>query len=85
MRSGWGTICCNGWHEEAGHANARQATYAYRKTPGGRLFRVNVSATASRSEVGLVYVAAVMQGLALVTFPAASSDMEVAVGLAVYR
>ena len=44
-----------------------------RKTPGGRLFRVKVSATASRSEVGLVYVAAVMQGLALVTFPAASS------------
>lgn len=34
---------------------------------------MNVSATASRSEVGVVYVAAVMQGLALVTFPAASS------------
>ncbi|MCF8533237.1 MAG: MFS transporter [Reyranella sp.] len=31
------------------------------------------SQAASRTEVGLVYVAAVMQGLALVTFPAASS------------
>ena len=35
--------------------------------------RVSASATASRTEIGLVYVAAVVQGLALVTFPAASS------------
>jgi fucose permease len=34
---------------------------------------VSVSATASRTEIGLVYIAAVVQGLALVTFPAASS------------
>jgi MFS transporter, FHS family, glucose/mannose:H+ symporter len=34
---------------------------------------VSASATASRTEIGVVYVAAVMQGLALVTFPAASS------------
>jgi MFS transporter, FHS family, glucose/mannose:H+ symporter len=34
---------------------------------------VSASATASRTEIGLVYGAAVMQGLALVTFPAASS------------
>jgi FHS family glucose/mannose:H+ symporter-like MFS transporter len=34
---------------------------------------VSATATASRAEIGLVYVAAVMQGLALVTFPAASS------------
>ena len=34
---------------------------------------MNPSATASRTEIGLVYVAAVVQGLALVTFPAASS------------
>jgi len=34
---------------------------------------VNVSATASRTEIGVVYFAAVVQGLALVTFPAASS------------
>jgi fucose permease len=34
---------------------------------------VSTSATASRTEIGLVYVAAVVQGLALVTFPAASS------------
>jgi MFS transporter, FHS family, glucose/mannose:H+ symporter len=34
---------------------------------------VSASATASRSEIGLVYVAAVVQGLALVTFPAASA------------
>jgi fucose permease len=34
---------------------------------------MSASATASRTEIGLVYVAAVMQGLALVTFPAASS------------
>jgi MFS transporter, FHS family, glucose/mannose:H+ symporter len=31
------------------------------------------AATASRTEIGIVYVAAVVQGLALVTFPAASS------------
>jgi FHS family glucose/mannose:H+ symporter-like MFS transporter len=34
---------------------------------------VSASATASRSEIGLVYVAAVVQGMALVTFPAASA------------
>jgi MFS transporter, FHS family, glucose/mannose:H+ symporter len=34
---------------------------------------VSTSATASRTEIGLVYAAAVVQGLALVTFPAASS------------
>jgi MFS family permease len=34
---------------------------------------VNASATASRTEIGVVYFAAVVQGLALVTFPAASS------------
>jgi FHS family glucose/mannose:H+ symporter-like MFS transporter len=34
---------------------------------------VSASATASRTEIGVVYIAAVMQGLALVTFPAASS------------
>jgi MFS transporter, FHS family, glucose/mannose:H+ symporter len=34
---------------------------------------VNPSATASRVTVGLIYLAAVVQGLALVTFPAASS------------
>jgi FHS family glucose/mannose:H+ symporter-like MFS transporter len=34
---------------------------------------VSASATASRTEVGVVYAAAVVQGLALVTFPAASS------------
>lgn len=34
---------------------------------------MSASATASRTEIGLVYGAAVMQGLALVTFPAASS------------
>ena len=34
---------------------------------------MNVSATASRTEIGVVYFAAVVQGLALVTFPAASS------------
>ena len=34
---------------------------------------MSVSATASRTEIGLVYLAAVVQGLALVTFPAASS------------
>ena len=34
---------------------------------------MSASATASRTEIGLVYVAAVVQGLALVTFPAASS------------
>jgi FHS family glucose/mannose:H+ symporter-like MFS transporter len=34
---------------------------------------VSASATASRTEIGLVYLAAVVQGLALVTFPAASS------------
>jgi MFS transporter, FHS family, glucose/mannose:H+ symporter len=34
---------------------------------------VSASATASRTEIGVVYVAAVVQGLALVTFPAASS------------
>ena len=34
---------------------------------------MSASATASRTEIGVVYIAAVMQGLALVTFPAASS------------
>ena len=34
---------------------------------------MNASATASRTEIGVVYFAAVVQGLALVTFPAASS------------
>lgn len=34
---------------------------------------VNASATASRTEIGVVYFAAVVQGLALVTFPAANS------------
>jgi Major Facilitator Superfamily len=34
---------------------------------------VSASATASRTEIGVVYFAAVVQGLALVTFPAASS------------
>ena len=34
---------------------------------------MNVSATASRTEIGVVYFTAVVQGLALVTFPAASS------------
>ena len=34
---------------------------------------MSASATASRTEIGLVYVAAIVQGLALVTFPAASS------------
>jgi len=34
---------------------------------------VSASATASRTEIGVVYIAAVVQGLALVTFPAASS------------
>ena len=34
---------------------------------------MSASTTASRTEIGLVYVAAVVQGLALVTFPAASS------------
>jgi MFS transporter, FHS family, glucose/mannose:H+ symporter len=34
---------------------------------------MSAAATASRTEIGLVYIAAVMQGLALVTFPAASS------------
>ena len=34
---------------------------------------MSASATASRTEIGLVYAAAVVQGLALVTFPAASS------------
>src|SRR5438132_4573706 len=34
---------------------------------------VNASATASRAEIGVVYFAAVVQGLALVTFPAPSS------------
>jgi hypothetical protein len=33
---------------------------------------VRASATASRTEIGVVYFAAVVQGLALVTFPAAS-------------
>jgi len=34
---------------------------------------VSAGTTASRTEIGLVYIAAVVQGLALVTFPAASS------------
>jgi MFS transporter, FHS family, glucose/mannose:H+ symporter len=34
---------------------------------------VNASATASRTEIGVVYLGAVVQGLALVTYPAASS------------
>ena len=34
---------------------------------------MNAAATASRTEIGAVYSAAVVQGLALVTFPAASS------------
>ena len=34
---------------------------------------MSASATSSRTEIGLVYIAAVVQGLALVTFPAASS------------
>jgi MFS transporter, FHS family, glucose/mannose:H+ symporter len=34
---------------------------------------MSASATASRAEIGVVYFAAVVQGLALVTFPAASS------------
>jgi MFS family permease len=34
---------------------------------------MNATATASRAEIGVVYAAAVIQGLALVTFPAASS------------
>ena len=34
---------------------------------------MSASATASRTEIGVVYFAAVVQGLALVTFPAASS------------
>src|SRR5262252_3156334 len=35
--------------------------------------RVSVSAPASRTEIGVVYLAGMVQGLALVTFPAASS------------
>jgi len=34
---------------------------------------VSASAAASRTEIGVVYLAAIVQGLALVTFPAASS------------
>ena len=34
---------------------------------------MNASATASRTEIGVVYLGAVVQGLALVTYPAASS------------
>src|SRR5262244_3186052 len=34
---------------------------------------MNAAAPASRTEIGVVYSAAVVQGLALVTFPAASS------------
>ena len=33
---------------------------------------MNATATAGRAEIGVVYSAAVVQGLALVTFPAAS-------------
>src|SRR3954464_4809984 len=34
---------------------------------------MNVAATVSRTEIGVIFSAAVVQGLALVTFPAASS------------
>ena len=34
---------------------------------------MSASASANRTEIGIVYFAAVVQGLALVTFPAASS------------
>jgi MFS transporter, FHS family, glucose/mannose:H+ symporter len=39
----------------------------------GRTSVVSASAPASRTEIGLVYFAGIVQGLALVTFPAASS------------
>src|SRR5262244_1046805 len=35
--------------------------------------RMSVSAPASRTEIGVIYFAGMVQGLALVTFPAASS------------
>src|SRR5262249_58419948 len=37
------------------------------------LSRVSASTPASRTEIGVIYLAGMMQGLALVTFPAASS------------
>jgi MFS transporter, FHS family, glucose/mannose:H+ symporter len=42
------------------------------KTAAGTV-AMNAAATASRTEIGVVYSAAVVQGLTLVTFPAASS------------
>ena len=42
------------------------------KTAAGTVV-MNAAATASRTEIGVVYSAAVVQGLTLVTFPAASS------------
>jgi MFS transporter, FHS family, glucose/mannose:H+ symporter len=42
------------------------------KTASGTV-AMNAAATASRTEIGVVYSAAVVQGLTLVTFPAASS------------
>jgi MFS transporter, FHS family, glucose/mannose:H+ symporter len=41
--------------------------------PAGKTGAMNTAATASRTEIGVVYSAAVVQGLTLVTFPAASS------------
>ena len=38
-----------------------------------RTSAMNAAAAASRTEIGVVYSAAVVQGLTLVTFPAASS------------
>src|SRR6516225_494988 len=42
------------------------------KTAAGTL-AMSAAATASRAEIGVVYFAGVVQGLTLVTFPAASS------------
>src|SRR5215467_10091548 len=63
MQSASAIISCKGWGERDGER-------APNCGDGGSV--VSASAPASRTEIGVVYCAAIVQGLALVTFPAAS-------------
>src|SRR5262249_12420035 len=74
-RSASVTTSCRGWGERAAVAMAAGAP----QSPGddgigaGRNSVVSASSPATRTEIGVVYFAGIVPGLALVTFQAASS------------
>src|SRR5712692_7890243 len=74
MRSAWATTCCRGWREPAVPLmTSGREPLGTCASGADRASVVSPSALASRAEISVVYFAAVVQGLTLVTFPAASS------------